>query len=113
MISKVFSFLKKNFKWFVWAIGLIAIVVMGGVLSNSKKQNHDYKVRIEALESEIADKDQLIEKLASLEAIRCEVSITVKNTAVMGSNKSGNISQDAEQIAIYLREELLNNLKKK
>ena len=113
MISKVFSFLKKNFKWFVWAIGLIAIVVMGGVLSNSKKQNHDYKVRIEALESEIADKVQLIEKLASLEAIRCEVSITVKNTAVMGSNKSGNISQDAEQIAIYLREELFNNLKKK
>ena len=78
MISKVFSFLKKNFKWFVWAIGLIAIVVMGGVLSNSKKQNHDYKVRIEALESEIADKDQLIEKLASLEAIRCEVNVSFK-----------------------------------
>lgn len=112
-MTKVFSFIKKNLKWFVLAAGLVAIVVMGGVLSNSKKKNHDYKVQIEALESEIADKNQLIEKLAALEAIRCEVSITVKNTAVMGSNKSGNISQDAEQIATYLREELINDLKEK
>ena len=54
----------------------------------------------------------MIAKLAAMEAVHCDVAITVKNTAVMGRNSLGDIQQDAYQLATYLRGEILEELKK-
>ena len=66
--------------------------------------------RIQDFRKEIDRQDALIERLANMEAVRCEVSLHIKNTAVLGSTKGGDLQMDAKQIATYLRGEVLQNI---
>lgn len=105
--------LTKKIKTIIWAIAG-AIVVLNGILCGTlgaKNRNiKAYKATIAEQEQTIEEQKELIVKLAGMEAVHCEVSVTVKNTAIMGSTKSGEISQDAKQIATYLRGEVLEAL---
>lgn len=89
---------------------LLLVIILGGTVSSKNKSIRKYKETIANQEITIKGQNDLIVKLANMEAVRCEVSITVKNTAVMGSNKSGAISQDAKQMAVYLRGEILESM---
>lgn len=89
---------------------LLLVVILGGTVSSKNTAIRKYRETIASQEITIKDQNDLIVKLANMEAVRCEVSITVKNTAVMGSNKSGAISQDAKQMAVYLRGEILESM---
>ncbi len=93
------------------AVALLAVfVILCGTVSAKNRKIRELKAEIAEQASTIKEQKELTAKLAAMEAVRCEVSITVKNTAVMGSNKSGEISQDAKQVALYLRGEILEAL---
>lgn len=98
----------------LYALGaaLIVVFILLCVTIATKNRNiKTYKETIANQEQTISEQKEMITKLANMEAVRCEVAITVKNTAVMGSTKSGDIQQDAKQIASYLRGELLDQLR--
>lgn len=100
----------KKIKAIIYAvcIALMAVfVILCGTVSAKNRNIKNYKKTITEQEQTIREQKELIVKLANMEAVHCDVSITVKNTAVMGSNKSGEIQQDAKQMAIYLRGEIL------
>ena len=93
------------------AAALLAVfVILCGTVAAKNRNIKAYKENITRQEQTISEQKELITKLAGMEAVHCEVSITVKNTAVMGSNKSGEINQDAKQVALYLRGEILEAL---
>lgn len=97
---------------YVLGAALIVVFILLCVTIAAKNRNiKTYKETIANQEQTISEQKEMITKLASMEAVRCEVAITVKNTAVMGSTKSGDIQQDAKQIATYLRSELLDQLR--
>lgn len=93
---------------------ITAIVLLVAILSTTigikNKNINKLKNEISLQERTIEEQKEMIKKLAAMEAVRCEVTINVKNTAVMGSNKSGDIQQDAKQLATYLKGEILNEL---
>lgn len=97
---------------YVLGAALIVVFILLCVTIAAKNRNiKTYKETIANQEQTISEQKEMITKLANMEAVRCEVAITVKNTAVMGSTKSGDIQQDAKQIASYLRGELLDQLR--
>ena len=97
---------------YVLGAALIVVFILLCVTIAAKNRNiKTYKETIANQEQTISEQKEMITKLANMEAVRCEVAITVKNTAVMGSTKSGDIQQDAKQIATYLRSELLDQLR--
>ena len=101
-------------KTILYALGaaLIVVFIILCVTIAAKNRNiRNFKTTIANYEQTISEQKEMITKLANMEAVRCEVSITVKNTAVMGSTHSGDVQQDAKQIATYLRGELLDKLK--
>ena len=109
---KIWTFLKGKLKYIGIAVLALSTAVCGGVAGSKARQLKEADTQITVLQQSIAEKNELIAKLAAMEAVRCEVSITVKNTAVMGANHSGNIAQEAEQISTYLRGQLLDKLLK-
>lgn len=97
---------------YVLGAALIVVFILLCVTIAAKNRNiKTYKETIANQEQTISEQKEMITKLANMEAVRCEVAITVKNTAVMGSTKSGDIQQDAKQIATYLRGELLDQIR--
>lgn len=103
----------KKIKAILWAaaVALLAVfIILGGTVSAKNRNIKSYKATITEQEQTIREQKELIAKLANMEAVHCEVSVTVKNTAVMGSNRSGEIQQDAKQMAVYLRGEILEAL---
>lgn len=99
----------------LYALGaaLIVVFILLCITIAAKNRNiKTYKETIANQEQTISEQKEMITKLANMEAVRCEVAITVKNTAVMGSTKSGDIQQDAKQIASYLRGELLEEIRR-
>lgn len=97
---------------YVLGAALIVVFILLCVTIAAKNRNiKTYKETIANQEQTISEQKEMITKLANMEAVRCEIAITVKNTAVMGSTKSGDIQQDAKQIATYLRSELLDQLR--
>mgnify|MGYP006988856389 CR=1 FL=1 len=102
--------LTKKVKAIIAAIAAAVILlnaILCGTISQKNRSIRSCKATITEQEQTIREQKELIVKLANMEAVRCEVSITVRNTAVMGSNKSGDIQQDAKQLALYLRGEML------
>ena len=91
---------------------IVAFIILCVSIAAKNRNIKTYKETIANQEQTIAEQKDMIAKLARMEAVRCEVSITVKNTAVMGSTKSGDIQQDAKQIATYLRGELLEEIRR-
>ena len=103
----------KKIKAILYAAGVAlaaVFVILCGTVAGKNRNISSYKATITGQEQTIREQKELIVKLANMEAVRCEVSITVKNTAVMGSNKTGEIQQDAKQMALYLRGEILEAL---
>lgn len=105
--------LKKIFRIALSVVICVIVILFGvlcGVVSKKNREIEKYKESVATYEQTIREKDEMISKLASMEAVRCEVSLTVKNTAVMGSNKTGDTKMDAYQVATYLRGEILDEL---
>lgn len=111
-ILKIWNFIKGKAKYIVVTLLCGAIAITGGVAGSKNKQLKEADAQIALLQQQIIQRNDLIEKLAAMEAVHCEVSITVKNTAVMGKTTNGDISQEAEQISTYLRGEILDKIKK-
>lgn len=106
--------IKKIAKWAGYILAaafIVSYVALCATVAKRNAQIREYKSQLSACEETISEKNEMISKLAAMEAVRCEVAITVKNTAVMGANKNGDISQDAYQIATYLRGEILDELR--
>lgn len=95
--------LRKIWKWVVLATAVLVMVALVATVSVQQRRINDYR-------KEIDRQDALIERLANMEAVRCEVSLHIKNTAVLGSTKGGDLQMDAKQIATYLRGEVLQNI---
>ncbi|MBQ6155975.1 MAG: hypothetical protein IJK22_05170 [Bacteroidales bacterium] len=110
MILKIWAFIKKYLKWILAAIALVIIIATSSVASSKSQQLKEADTQIVVLQQQVITQQELITKLAAMESVHCEVSLTVKNTAVMGANHSGAVNQEAEQIATYLRGEILDKL---
>ena len=110
MILKIWAFIKKYLKWILAAIALVIIIATSSVASSKSQQLKVADTQIVVLQQQVITQQELITKLAAMESVHCEVSLTVKNTAVMGANHSGAVNQEAEQIATYLRGEILDKL---
>lgn len=93
----------KKWKRILMAVPLLVMIALITAVSVQHRRIQDYR-------KEIARQDALVEKLANMESVRCDVSITVKNTAVLGATKTGDLMIDAKQIATYLRGEVLQNI---
>lgn len=111
-ILKIWKFIKKYLKWILGAIALVAIIVAGSVAGGKGKQLKEADVQIQVLQQQVIAQQDLIQKLAAMESVHCEVTLTVKNSAVMGTVHSGAVNQEAEQIATYLRGEILDKIMK-
>lgn len=106
--------IKSTIKKIIYTFGaalIVVFIILCITISVKNRSIKTYKETISNQELTISEQKETITKLANMEAIHCEVSIIVKNTAVMGSTKSGDIQQDAKQIATYLRGEILDHLK--
>lgn len=109
-ILKIWAFFKKYLKWILAAIALVVIIILGSVSGSKGQQLKDADMQIQVLQQQVITQQELIQKLAAMESVHCEVTLTVKNSAVMGSVHSGAVNQEAEQIATYLRGEILDKI---
>lgn len=107
--------INQTFRTILYAVAaaiMVVFVILCITIAAKNRNIRTYKETIANQEQTITEQKEMIAKLAKMEAVRCEVNITVKNTAVMGSTKSGDIQQDAKQIATYLRGELLDQIRR-
>ena len=105
--------LTKMFKTVICAAAAALVLILAslsGAVAKKNKELRQYKATVAEKEATIKEQKETIIRLAAMEAVHCEVSITVRNTAVMGANRNGEISQDAKQVATYLRGEILEAL---
>ena len=109
-LLKIRTFLKKYLKWILGAVALVVVIILGSVSGSKGQQLKDADVQIQVLQQQVVTQQELIQKLAAMESVRCEVSLTVKNTAVLGANHSGAVNLEAEQIATCLRGEILDKI---
>ena len=109
-ILKIWTFFKGKLKYIVAALLVAAVAVSGGMAGNKSRHLKEANAKITALERQVETQQDLIARLAGMETVRCEVSVTVKNTAVMGSAKSGAVELEARQIATCLRNEIIDKL---
>ncbi len=107
---KIWTFLKKYLKWILGAIALVIIIIVWSVAGSTGKQLKEADVQIQVLQQQVITQQELIQKLAAMESVHCEVTLSVKNSAVMGAVHSGAVNQEAEQIATYLRGEILDKI---
>lgn len=109
-ILKIWTFLKGKFKYILALLLAAAVAISGGVAGSKGRKLKEAHAQITALERQVETQQDLIARLAGMETVRCEVSVTVKNTAVMGSAKSGAVELEARQIATCLRNEILDKI---
>ncbi|MCR4873216.1 MAG: hypothetical protein K5885_06685 [Bacteroidales bacterium] len=109
-ILKIWTFIKKYLKWILGAIALVVIIIVWSVAGSKGKQLKEADVQIQVLQQQVITQQELIQKLAAMESVHCEVTLSVKNSAVMGAVHSGAVNQEAEQIATYLRGEILDKI---
>lgn len=107
---KIWTFIKKYLKWILGAIALVVIIIVWSVAGSKGKQLKEADVQIQVLQQQVITQQELIQKLAAMESVHCEVTLSVKNSAVMGAVHSGAVNQEAEQIATYLRGEILDKI---
>ena len=109
-ILKIWTFIKKYLKWILGAVALVAIIILGSVSGSKGNQLKEADTQIQVLQQQVITQQELIQKLAAMESVHCEVTLTVKNSAVMGAVHAGAVTQEAEQIATYLRGEILDKI---
>lgn len=107
---KIWNFIKKYLKWILGAAALIAIVILGSVSGSRGSRLMEADAQIQVLQQQAVSQQELIRKLAAMESVHCEVNLSVKNSAVMGAVHAGAVTQESEQIATYLRGEILEIL---
>lgn len=107
---KVWTFLKKYLKWILWALAVVLLIIVWSVAGSKGKQLKEADLQIQVLQQQVIEQQELIQKLAAMESVHCEVTLTVKNSAVMGAVHSGAVNQESEQIATYLRGEILDKI---
>lgn len=94
----------------VLAAMVITIIGMGAGLKAKQKKIKAAKAEVELLKEDNARLTELTATLAKMDAVHCDVTIMVKNTAVMGSVQSGDLNAQIEQIATYTRGEILKQM---
>lgn len=109
-VLKVWTFLKKYLKWILGAIALVIIIIVWSVAGSKGKQLKEADTQIQMLQQQVITQQELITKLAAMESVHCEVTLSVKNSAVMGTVHAGAVTQESEQIATYLRGEILDKI---
>ena len=109
-ILKIWTFIKKYLKWILGAVALVAIIILGSVSGSKGNQLKEADTQIQVLQQQVITQQELIQKLAAMESVHCEVTLSVKNSAVMGTVHAGAVTQEAEQIATYLRGEILDKI---
>ena len=109
-ILKIWTFLKGKFKYILAILLAAAVALSGGVAGNKGRKLKEANAHIKVLEQQVETQQDLIARLANMETVRCEVAVTVKNTAVMGSAKSGAVELEARQIATCLRNEIIDKI---
>ena len=104
-------------KWLSKYIGVIITVLMIASIiglsisvSAKSKKLKQAKAQIEMMQSQQDSLVSLTKTLAGMDAVRCSVTIQVKNTAVLGSVNSGDLNAQIEQIATYTRQQVLDSL---
>ena len=107
---KIGTFIKKYLKWILGAVALVVIIILGSVSGSKGSQLKEADTQIQVLQQQVITQQELIQRLAAMESVHCEVTLTVKNSAVMGTVHSGSVNQEAEQIATYLRGEILDKI---
>lgn len=90
---------------------VLSIVTLSFVVKAKNNKLKSLREKIEVYENQLKEQKDLVTKLASMEAIHCDVSIDLKNTAVFGKNNIGDINLESKMVATYLRCELLELLK--
>lgn len=90
---------------------VLSIVTLSFVVKAKNNKLKSCKEKIEVYENQLNEQKELVTKLAAMEAIHCDVSIDLKNTAVFGKNNVGDINLESKMVATYLRGELLELLK--
>lgn len=91
----------------ILAAMVITIIGLSAGVKAKNKKLKEAKAEIELLKADNTRLAELTEKLAQMDAVHCDVTIMVKNTAVMGSVQSGDLNAQIEQIATYTRGEIL------
>lgn len=109
-ILKIWTFIKKYLKWILGAVALVAIIILGSVSGSKGNQLKEADTQIQVLQQQVITQQELIQKLAAMESVHCAVTLSVKNSAVMGTVHAGAVTQEAEQIATYLRGEILDKI---
>lgn len=94
----------------ILAAMLISIIGMGAGLKAKQKKIKSAKAEIELLKEENARLTDLTSTLAKMDAVHCDVTIMVKNTAAFGSIHTGDLNANIEQIATYTRGEILKHM---
>lgn len=109
-MKKIITFILGKAKYIIAGIAAFSIVALGCLSGHYHNRVRESETQISTLQQSIIEQNELITKLAAMESVHCEVHLTVKNTAVMGSAHAGSVNQDAQQIATYLRGEILDKL---
>lgn len=110
LMLKIWTFVKKYLKWILGAVALVVIIITGSVAGGKGKQLKEADTQIQVLQQQVITQQELITRLAAMESVHCEVTLSVKNSAVMGTVHAGAVTQEAEQIATYLRGEILDKI---
>lgn len=91
----------------ILAAMIITIIALSAAVSNKNKKLKAKKYEIEVLQQRADSLTSLCSQLAKMDAVHCDVTIMVKNTAAFGSIHAGDLNANIEQIATYTRGELL------
>ena len=105
--------INKITKWIaaIILIGMVVTIIGLSASVNAKgRKLKAAKAEIEMLKTQQDSLVSLTKTLAGMDAVRCSVTIQVKNTAVLGSVHSGDLNANIEQIATYTRQQIMDSL---
>lgn len=97
----------------ILAAMIVTIIALSAAVKSKNTKLKAKKYEIELLQQRADSLTSLCKQLAKMDAVHCDVTIYVKNTAVLGSASSGDLNANIEQIATYTRGELLKHLNEK
>lgn len=94
----------------ILALMVVTIIALSAAVKAKNTKINNLKYEVEVVNSQCDSLMTLCTQLANMEAIHCEVTLEVKNTAVFGVNRNGDINLESKQLATYLRKEILDSL---
>lgn len=109
LIFKAISKFAKYIAYGVISILVVLLIIIGSANTKHSKQVKQLKQSNKELQLTIDSLSTKYDQLASMDAIRVDVSMTVKSTNVLGVTNL-KADQIAHTIAAYTRGELLDSL---